>query len=97
MVEQYPGVPFACHRAISHQRPVYVEIEGHTDNIGGEAYNMQLGHDRAMTVLRYMNESGGIPLHAMNAISFGSSKPLAGNDTQDGRAQNRRMVIRVLE
>ncbi len=78
-------------------KAVYIEIEGHTDNIGGNDYNMELGHDRAMTVLRYMNESGGIPLHAMNAISFGSSKPLASNDTKEGRAQNRRVVIRVLE
>ncbi len=78
-------------------KAVYVEIEGHTDNIGGEAYNVQLGHQRAMAALRYLNESGGIPLHALNAISFGSSKPVADNGTKDGRSQNRRVVVKVLE
>jgi outer membrane protein OmpA-like peptidoglycan-associated protein len=78
-------------------RAVYLEIEGHTDNIGSEAYNVQLGEERAMAALRYLHESGGIPMHAMNAISYGSAKPLADNDSREGRAQNRRVVIRVLE
>jgi outer membrane protein OmpA-like peptidoglycan-associated protein len=78
-------------------KAVYLEIEGHTDNIGSEDYNVKLGHDRAMAALRYLNETGGIPLHAMNAISYGSAKPLTDNDTREGRAQNRRVVIRVLE
>jgi outer membrane protein OmpA-like peptidoglycan-associated protein len=78
-------------------RTVYLEIEGHTDNIGSEEYNQHLAHARAEAVRDYLAEKDGIPLHAMNIISFGESKPLAANTTAEGRAQNRRVVIRVLE
>jgi outer membrane protein OmpA-like peptidoglycan-associated protein len=78
-------------------KAVYVEIEGHTDSTGSPAYNEALGLKRAMTVRDYMNKSGGVPLHAMNVISFGESQPVADNSTSEGRAQNRRVVIRVLE
>jgi outer membrane protein OmpA-like peptidoglycan-associated protein len=78
-------------------RAVYLEIEGHTDNVGAEELNMELGHRRAMAVRNYLNEKGGIPLHAMNTISYGESRPEADNSTREGRAQNRRVVIKVLE
>jgi outer membrane protein OmpA-like peptidoglycan-associated protein len=78
-------------------KAVYLEIEGHTDNVGDEHYNMKLSYKRAMAVREYLNQSGGIPLHAMNTIAFGESKPIADNSTAEGRAQNRRVVIRVLE
>jgi outer membrane protein OmpA-like peptidoglycan-associated protein len=78
-------------------RTVYLEIEGHTDNIGSEEYNQHLAHARAEAVRDYLAEKDGIPLHAMNIISFGESKPLAANTTAEGRAQNRRVVIPVLE
>jgi outer membrane protein OmpA-like peptidoglycan-associated protein len=78
-------------------RTVYLEIEGHTDNIGSEEYNQRLAAMRAEAVRNYLAEKDGIPLHAMNIISFGESKPLAANTTSEGRAKNRRVVIRVLE
>lgn len=78
-------------------KTVYLEIEGHTDNIGSDEYNEKLGELRAEAVRNYLAEKGGIPLHAMNIISFGESKPVAGNSTAEGRAQNRRVVVRVLE
>ncbi len=78
-------------------KAVYLEIEGHTDNVGGDQYNMQLGEKRAKAVMTYLNEKGGIPLHAMSVISYGKTKPVADNKTSDGRAQNRRVVIKVLE
>lgn len=78
-------------------KAVYLEIEGHTDNIGGDQYNLQLGEKRAKAVMTYLNEKGGIPLHAMSVISYGKSKPVTENKTSGGRAQNRRVVIRVLE
>ena len=76
---------------------VYLEIEGHTDNIGSEDYNEHLGELRAEAVRNYLAEKAGIPLHVMNVISFGESKPVAANNTADGRAKNRRVVVRVLE
>jgi len=81
----------------SMDKTVYLEIEGHTDNVGSEEYNMQLGEKRARAVMTYLNETGGLPLHAMSAVSYGKSKPVADNKTADGRAKNRRVVIRVLE
>jgi outer membrane protein OmpA-like peptidoglycan-associated protein len=78
-------------------RTVYLEIEGHTDSIGTPGYNESLGLRRAEAVRRYLNESGGIPLHLMSVISYGETKPVADNAARDGRAQNRRVVIRVLE
>jgi len=81
----------------SYGKAVYVEIEGHTDNTGSDEYNEALGLKRAMAVRDYMNKSGGIPLHAMNVISFGESQPVADNATSEGRSKNRRVVVRVLE
>jgi len=77
-------------------KTVYLEIEGHTDNIGSTDYNMRLGEMRAMAIRNYLVEKG-IPLHAMQVISYGEEKAVASNSTRDGRAQNRRVVIRVLE
>jgi outer membrane protein OmpA-like peptidoglycan-associated protein len=75
---------------------VYFEIEGHTDATGGEMINDKLGLERADAVKRYLYEEHQIPLHKMNIISFGEKKPVAPNNTRDGRAKNRRVVIRVL-
>lgn len=81
----------------SLDKAVYLEIEGHTDNIGSEDYNEHLGELRAEAVRNYLAEKAGIPLHVMNVISFGESKPVAANNTAEGRAKNRRVVVRVLE
>jgi len=74
----------------------YIEIEGHTDSTGPAEYNKQLGLQRAEAVKRYLYEKHQIPLHKMNVISYGAEKPAAPNTTRDGRAKNRRVVIRVL-
>lgn len=78
-------------------KSVFLEIEGHTDNIGSEAYNMKLGRERAEAVRNYLAEKDGLPLHIMNVISYGEEKPVAANNTAEGRAKNRRVVVRVLE
>jgi peptidoglycan-associated lipoprotein len=75
---------------------VWIEIEGHTDNVGGKTYNEQLGMERAEVVKRYLYEQHQVPLHKINVISYGEDKPAAPNKTRDGRAQNRRVVIKVL-
>jgi len=81
----------------SYNKAVYVEVEGHTDNIGSPEYNLSLGERRAEAVKRYLNQSGGIPLHAINVISYGESQPVADNGTPEGRSKNRRVVVKVLE
>jgi outer membrane protein OmpA-like peptidoglycan-associated protein len=74
----------------------FFEIEGHTDNTGDKMVNEKIGMERAEAVKRYLYEQHQIPLHKMNVISYGEDKPIAPNKTRDGRAQNRRVVIKVL-
>jgi peptidoglycan-associated lipoprotein len=77
-------------------KAVFFEIEGHTDNTGSQLTNERLGMERAEAVKRYLYEQHQIPLHKMNVISYGEEKPVSPNNTRDGRAQNRRVVIKVL-
>ena len=81
---------------LSNQNGAYFEIEGYTDNIGTKDYNMKLGLARAEAVKRYIYETYHIPLVRIGVISYGSENPVAPNTTKDGRAQNRRVVIKVL-
>jgi outer membrane protein OmpA-like peptidoglycan-associated protein len=80
----------------SQKANIYVEIEGHTDNTGDAAFNQSLGLARAEAVKRYLYEQHQVPLHKMNAISFGEEKPVMDNKTRANREQNRRVVIKVL-
>ena len=75
---------------------VFIEIQGHTDSVGSDPYNMKLGEERAEAVRRYLSENG-IPLHRISTISYGKSRPIAENTTKAGRSKNRRVVIQVLE
>jgi len=75
---------------------VFIEIEGHTDNVGSKATNERVGLERAQAVERYLYEQYQVPLQKMNVISYGEEKPIAPNKTKAGRAQNRRVVIKVL-
>jgi outer membrane protein OmpA-like peptidoglycan-associated protein len=74
----------------------FFEIEGHTDNVGDAKVNERIGLERAEAVKRYLYEQHQIPLHKMNVISYGEDKPVAPNKTKEGRAQNRRVVVKVL-
>jgi outer membrane protein OmpA-like peptidoglycan-associated protein len=74
----------------------FFEIAGYTDSIGSKDYNEKLGLERAEAVKRYLYEQHQIPLHKMNVISYGEENPVSENKTKAGRAQNRRVVIRVL-
>ena len=82
---------------VQQNRGVYFEIEGHTDATGSDAYNYRLGEERAMAVRDYIAKKYGVGLNRLNVISYGEEKPVADNKTKDGRAQNRRVVIRILE
>ncbi len=74
---------------------IYLEIQGHTDNIGSKPGNMRLGEARAEAVRRFMNQQG-VALNRMATISYGDEAPAAANTTRAGRAQNRRVVVIVL-
>ena len=69
-------------------------IEGHTDSQGDAALNKQLSQDRADAVKAYL-EGKGIEAGRMTAVGFGAEKPIASNDTDQGRATNRRVEFKV--
>jgi peptidoglycan-associated lipoprotein len=75
----------------------YIEIQGHTDDTGGRKVNDQLGERRADEVRRYLSRSAQLPLNRMSTISYGDTLPVGTNKTKKGRAENRRVVIVVLE
>ena len=75
----------------------YIEIQGHTDDTGGKKGNDELGQRRADEVRRYLSRSASLPLNRMSTISYGDTLPVASNKTKKGRAENRRVVLVVLE
>src|SRR5262245_64706504 len=77
-------------------KTVYLEIEGHTDNIGSAEYNIELGEKRADAVRNYLNETGGIPLHAMNVISYGEANTVGENQQQEGKVEKWRRDTQAL-
>ena len=75
----------------------FVEVQGHTDDSGGERYNEELGQRRAEAVRRYLSRQHSLPLNRISTISYGDTLPVESNKTRAGRAANRRVVLVVLE
>ena len=72
-----------------------IEVAGHTDNVGTDAYNQQLSVQRATAVSNYLG-SKGILQQRMMVVGAGETRPIASNDTEAGRAQNRRVEITIV-
>ena len=72
-----------------------IEIGGHTDNIGDEATNQRISDGRAKSVKSYLVEKG-ISTNRVNAVGYGESKPIASNDTEEGKQKNRRTEVKIL-
>jgi outer membrane protein OmpA-like peptidoglycan-associated protein len=83
-------------KILQDPKGAYFEIEGHTDNVGSKEVNQKVGMERAEAVKAYLYEQYKIPLHRMNVISYGEEKPANENNSKQARAENRRVVIRVL-
>lgn len=79
----------------TQNKPVYIEIQGHTDSTGSDAYNQKLGMERAEAARLFLYKQG-LPLSRIATISYGESAPVASNATPQGRAANRRVVLVVL-
>jgi OOP family OmpA-OmpF porin len=73
-----------------------LEIQGFADSTGSDAYNNRLTQRRADAVRRYLAEQHNIPLFRMHILGFGEVRAVADNATREGRAQNRRVEIRLL-
>lgn len=71
-----------------------IEIEGHTDNVGSQEHNLTLSENRAKEVYSFLVDKG-IAANRMTYKGFGDSKPIASNDSETGRAENRRTAFRI--
>lgn len=85
----------AAIRILRENPDVRITIEGHTDSLGTEAYNEALSIRRAEAVFGYLAE-GGIDRNRMQIVGYGESRPLTSNETAEGRAENRRVELRVV-
>jgi outer membrane protein OmpA-like peptidoglycan-associated protein len=74
-----------------------VEIEGHTDNVGGEDYNKQLSESRAEAVKSYLVEEGDIAAERLEATGYGASQPLVPNNSDENRSKNRRVEFKIVQ
>lgn len=74
---------------------ITIEIGGHTDNQGSAAHNQQLSENRAQSVMQYLVDNG-ISAERLSAKGYGQDHPVAGNDTEAGRAENRRTEVKVM-
>jgi len=70
-----------------------LDVEGHTDNVGDPAYNVQLSNGRAKFARDYLVSNGSIPATRMNVNGLGPNKPVANNSTAEGKAKNRRVEV----
>ncbi|MBB4078887.1 outer membrane protein OmpA-like peptidoglycan-associated protein/Tol biopolymer transport system component [Lewinella aquimaris] len=80
---------------LREQPDIRVEIAGHTDDVGSEDDNQKLSERRAASVKRYL-VSQGIATDRIAAVGYGESRPVESNDTEEGRASNRRTTFRLL-
>jgi outer membrane protein OmpA-like peptidoglycan-associated protein len=73
-----------------------IRVEGHTDSVGSDAYNQGLSQRRAKAVVDYFVAQGAVKRADISSVGYGEKKPIATNDTEAGRAQNRRVEVQIL-
>ncbi|MDZ4261570.1 MAG: OmpA family protein, partial [Pseudomonadota bacterium] len=73
-----------------------IEVGGHTDSSGSDAANQKLSEARAAKVAKFLKEVGGIAADRVSSRGFGEAKPVASNETGEGRAENRRVEIKIV-
>lgn len=93
--ESYPVLNRAV-RLLNDNPKVKVEIEGYTDFVGSKEYNQKLSVERAESVKAYL-VSKGIKADRLTTVGYGESSPVVSNDTEEGRAMNRRIVFRIIK
>jgi len=82
-------------RILKERADIAIAIEGHTDGVGSDAYNMKLSNRRAQAVKTYLVDHGIAAKRIVGVEGFGKRQPVASNDTAEGRAQNRRVELHV--
>jgi outer membrane protein OmpA-like peptidoglycan-associated protein len=74
-----------------------IRVEGHTDNVGGTAYNQELSQKRAESVANWLAQRGGVERSRLVAVGVGESRPVDTNATEEGRRNNRRVEFHIVE
>ena len=92
---QFYGVLNNLANTLNQFPQTRIQIAGHTDNVGSDASNLQLSQARANSVRGYLGSVGVAPAR-MQAVGYGESRPIADNNTDYGRAQNRRVEITLV-
>ena len=86
----------AVYALLKKNKAMYMEISGFTDIVGPDGYNLELSKRRAQKVIDHLKEKG-ISENRLNLTFFGRQNPVADNETEDGRHQNRRVEFQILE
>lgn len=84
------------YRLMLYFPSIKIEISGHSDNVGSKKKNLKLSQDRAASVVEYLVERG-VEADRMSAIGYGDTQPLSSNKTDDGKALNRRVEVKIVE
>lgn len=79
----------------AYGKDIRVTVEGHTDSTGADAANLSLSEARANSVWAYLGQRVGLPAHRVSLKGYGESRPVASNDTEEGRAKNRRVDLLI--
>jgi outer membrane protein OmpA-like peptidoglycan-associated protein len=80
-----------------HSEIKLIEVQGHTDNRGGAAYNKKLSERRATSVMRWLTQRGDIAASRLTAKGYGMDQPLDDNSTDAGRQRNRRVQFKITD
>jgi OmpA-OmpF porin, OOP family len=91
----YAGLLGKVRQAVDTFPNAQVVIEGHTDSYGSDETNMVLSRQRAESVNTYLSSQLGVPAFRISAIGYGETRPIANNETAQGRERNRRIDIRI--
>jgi outer membrane protein OmpA-like peptidoglycan-associated protein len=81
---------------IAQDRDAIIMLEGRTDSVGNRDYNLALGERRVEQVRRYLAVDKNIPVYRIHQISLGQARPIAANDSAEGRKKNRSVTITIL-
>jgi len=74
-----------------------IEVGGHSDNVGNEGYNLNLTQARADAVVNHLTKSGHVDPSRLKAVGYGDTRPIDTNETEEGRAMNRRVEFNILK
>ena len=94
--KEYMAMLDEVAQMVTQNHDALILLEGRTDSVGTETYNIQLGERRAEAVKRYLVVDKAIPMYKIHETSFGAAKPVADNKSKEGREKNRAVEVSVL-